>query len=509
MMNSISDILTASYSSSREADQAGKDLKSFVGAESNYEIIRLALGRSLGLESFPDAAPDAKGSAIKGLQLFGDEDSCNFLWIGLFGELLRRRGEETFTLEALQKLVRDHWHRGIRLLTDDRNEAGDDFKSFLEILARKANLPEQTSPLSVVDDGIADELSPRKIDDEEQEAILKLLRQNGVTAEIRETFAGPRINRYKLFLAKATDRRALESRLDELGFALGIGNTLSLSDANEPKTCFLDEPRPKEAWQTVDVTHFARAAADFDFVAMRLPVSPGVTIDGKPLMFDLASAPHLLIGGTTGSGKSVCLNALLLSLLSYGDRRQLRFALIDPKQVEFAAWRDYPLLFGEVATDSTSATTLLDQLVEEMEARYTRFAELGVKDLASAREKGYRGEWIIVAVDELADLVMQDKTNEERLVLLAQKARAAGIHLILATQRPEAKTFSGLLRTNCPARIALRVARAAESKIIMDEAGAERLQGAGDMIFRGGDGRGIRAHSYNIRAEDIATQLSV
>lgn len=144
-----------------------------------------------------------------------------------------------------------------------------------------------------------------------------------------------------------------------------------------------------------------------------------------------------------------------------------------------------------------------------MEARYTRFAELGVKDLASAREKGYRGEWIIVAVDELADLVMQDKTNEERLVLLAQKARAAGIHLILATQRPEAKTFSGLLRTNCPARIALRVARAAESKIIMDEAGAERLQGAGDMIFRGGDGRGIRAHSYNIRAEDIATQLSV
>jgi S-DNA-T family DNA segregation ATPase FtsK/SpoIIIE len=508
MMSSISDILTASYSTSREADQSSKELKSFIGAESNYEVIRLALGRSLGLESHPEPSPDARGSVIKGLQLFGDEDSCNYLWIGLLGEVLRRRGEASLTLDALQKLIRDHWHRGVRLLVEDRDEAGDDFKRFLEILARKANLPEQPPPLFIVGDPDATDLSARELGEEERETLLKHLRVVGVTAEIRDTLAGPRINRYKLFLPKAIDRRVLENRLDELGFALGIGNTLSLSDAKEPKTCFLDQPRQKEDWQTVDINQFVRSVATFDLNAMQLPVSPGVTIDGKPMVFDLASAPHLLLGGTTGSGKSVCLNALLLSLLSYGDRRPLRFALIDPKQVEFAAWRDYRQIFGEVATDSAAATTLLEQLIEEMEKRYERFSEIGVRDLASARNKGERSEWIILAVDELADLVLQDKANEELLVRLAQKGRAAGIHLILATQRPEAKTFAGLLRTNCPARIALRVSRASESKIIMDEAGAERLQGAGDMIFRGGDGNSIRAHSYNIRIEDIAAQLS-
>jgi len=198
---------------------------------------------------------------------------------------------------------------------------------------------------------------------------------------------------------------------------------------------------------------------------------------------------------------------LLLSLLTYAEQRPLRFALIDPKQVEFAVWRDSPYLFGQIATDSVASSDLLEILVTEMEERYSRFAELGARDLGSAREKGYEGAWIIVAVDELADLVMQEKENEKRLVLLAQKARAAGIHLLLATQRPDSKTFSGLLRSNCPARIALRVARASESKIVMDEVGAERLQGAGDMIFRGGDGGSIRAHAYHIRTEDIAAQL--
>lgn len=504
-MTSISDILTASYSSSREADTLGKELKKFIGAESNYEIIRLALGRSLGQESFPDSAPDAKGGIIKGLQLFGDAASCNYLWIGLLGEVLRRRGEEHFTLDAFQKLVRDHWHRGIHLLLQDREEASDDFKSFIDILVRKANLPEQTA---VSADSVAGDLEVKELDEDAHHTLLQHLRTIGVSAEIRETLSGPRINRYKLFLSKAPDRRTLESHLDQLGFELGIGNTLSLTDAREPKTCFLDQPRPPEEWQVVDVSHFKRAAAAFDLDAMRMPVSPGVTIDGKPLVFDLAATPHLLLGGTTGSGKSVCLNALLLSLVSYAAQRPLRFALIDPKQVEFSAWRGHRHLFREVATDSVAARNLLETLIEEMDRRYERFSSLGVKDLAGARGRGDSAEWIVLAVDELADLVLQDKANETLLVRLAQMGRAAGIHMILATQRPDAETFSGKLRTNCPARIALRVSRVTESKIIMDEPGAERLQGAGDMIFRGGDGVLIRAHSYNICTEDVSTQLA-
>lgn len=505
-MTSISDILTASYSSSREADTIGKELKKLIGAESNYEVIRLALGCSLSIESFPESAPDAKGGTIKGLQLFGDQASCNYLWIGLFGEVLRRRGEETLTLEALQKLVRDHWHRGIFMLERYKEEAAGDFKSFVDILARKANLPEKNESVLLSADS-ATQIHTQEIDALVKETLLKQLRAAGINAEVRETFVGPRINRYKIFLSKANDRKTLENHLDEIGFSLGIGNTLSLTDAREPKTCFLDQPRSRDEWQIVDVSYFKHAASLFDLNTMLLPVSPGVTIDGKPLVFDLATTPHLLLGGTTGSGKSVCLNALLLSLLSYAKNRPLRFALIDPKQVEFSAWRQHRQLFCDVATDAAAATQLLENLVVEMNSRYERFSVLGVKDLASARSKGDQAEWIVLAVDELADLVMQGKENETLLIRLAQMGRAAGIHIILATQRPDANTFSGTLRTNCPARIALRVSRASESKIIMDESGAERLQGAGDMIFRGNDGAAIRAHSYNISSEDVVALL--
>jgi len=506
-MSHISDILTASYTTSREAFELGRELKSFIGAENNYEVIRLALGRSLGLESHPEPAPDAKGSAIKGLQLFGDEESCNYLWIGLLGETLRRRGEQSFSIDALQKLVRDHWHRGIQLLNNDREEANNDFRRFLDILARKANLPEQ-SVTRLPSLPPAADLKPGVLSDEACQSMIKHLRTVGISAEIRETFAGPRVDRYKLFLPNASDRNALEHRIDDLGFALGVGReAITLKDASEPRTCLLDVPRQPSDWHKVDVSHFAHAASSFHLDTQVLPVSPGVGIDGKPLIFDLASAPHLLIGGTTGSGKSVCMSALLLSLLTYAQQRPLRFALIDPKQVELAVWRECPYLFADIATDGETASALLEDLTVEMETRYARFAELGVKDLANARTKGYDIPWIVVAVDELADLVMQDKENERRLVLLAQKARAAGIHLVLATQRPDAKTFSGLLRTNCPARIALRVSRATESNIVIDETGAERLQGAGDMIFRGGDGKSIRAHAYHITTEDIAAHL--
>lgn len=507
-MTSISDILTASYTSSRDADAIGKELKQFIGAESNYEVIRLALGRSLGLESSPDTAPDGKGGIIKGQQLFGDESSGHYLWIGLLGEVLRRRGEASLTLEALQKLVRDHWHRGMLLLQQDRQDADNDFKAFIDILVRKANLPEKIdSAFGVVNPQDAT-LGAKEVNTPVRDLLLKHLRTVGVNAEIRETLVGPRINRYKLFLSKAADRKTLENSLDAIGFELGIGNTLSLNDAREPKTCFLDQPRPQNEWQTVDATHFSSAAATFDLEAMVLPVSPGVAIDGKPLVFDLAQTPHLLLGGTTGSGKSVCLNALLLSLLSYAEQRPLRFALIDPKQVEFSAWRGHRQLFCDVATDSAAATHLLEALVEEMERRNSQFSALGATNIADARSKGDQSEWIVLAVDELADLVMQDKANQKLLTRLAQKSRSAGIHMILATQRPDAATFVGALRTNCPARIALRVSRASESKIVMDEEGAERLQGVGDMIFRGGNGTSVRAHAYHIRPEDVITRLA-
>jgi len=194
-------------------------------------------------------------------------------------------------------------------------------------------------------------------------------------------------------------------------------------------------------------------------------------------------------------------------LVMAAQSRPIRLALIDPKQVEFSMWRDCPCLYADIAASVSSGISLLDDLVLEMENRYTRFAELGVKNLVEARERGFDGERIVVAVDELADLVMQDKTAEKKLVQLAQKSRAAGIHLILATQRPDAATFTGLLRSNCPARIALKVQKSSESGIILDEPGAELLLGAGDMLIKGAGMPIQRAHGYLIHPDEITARI--
>jgi S-DNA-T family DNA segregation ATPase FtsK/SpoIIIE len=508
-MNTISDIITASYTTSKDADLVSKNIKKWLGCEYSYEIARLALGRSLLLDEAPPSAPDGKGLPLKGVQLFGGETDGNYLWIALLGEQLRLYGQPQFSLEALQQLVRNHWHRGVYLLEADWQQAGEDEAKFVDLLARRAALPETLSTQALGSNGAEAVMQQVSASDVECNNLLKKLKDLDVAAEIRDSAVGPRLIRYRLFLSDAGDLSLLDSSLDELEFSLGVGS-IKLYPANEPQTCFLEIPRKQTEWQAVVVDRFDSAARAFCASNMLLPVSPGVDVIGNPVVFDLADAPHLLVGGTTGSGKSVCVNALLLSLFLASRNRPIKLALIDPKQVEFSLWRDCGLLYADIATSTSSAISLLDELVEEMESRYTQFAELGVKNLTEARERGFDGGWIIVAVDELADLVMQGKSGksaEEKLVQLAQKARSAGIHLILATQRPDAKTFSGLLRSNCPARIALKVQKSTESTIILDETGAESLLGKGDMLIKGVGLPLQRAHGYFIQAREIEARL--
>jgi S-DNA-T family DNA segregation ATPase FtsK/SpoIIIE len=243
----------------------------------------------------------------------------------------------------------------------------------------------------------------------------------------------------------------------------------------------------------------------------RLPLWPGVDVLGRPFVFDLGRAPHLLVGGATGSGKSVCLHALLVSLLRGPSRHGLKLCLIDPKRVELEVYgRIRGLIGGGIVSDAEQAMTVLADLVSEMERRTARLAEMGVRDLPEAHAAGVRDlPYIAVFVEELADLLMQSRAIEEPLVRLAQKARATGIHLILATQRPDAATFSGLLRSNIPARIALTVQKASESKIILDRAGAERLTGMGDMLVATGEAEPVRVHGVRVMADDIAAAISV
>lgn len=507
-MNTISDIITAGYSTSKDADTVSKDLKKWLGCEENYEVARLALGRSLMLEDAPAPAPDGKGSPLRGRQLFGGEEDGNYLWIALLGEQLRMYGQPQFSLEALQQLVRNHWHRGVFLLEADWQSAGEDEAKFIDLLARRAALPENLVGSSE-GENVDISVSQNSASDADCNALLKQLKERDVTAEIRESIIGSRLTRYRLFLPDVDDLSVLRGSIGTLEFSLGVAG-IQLAQANEPQTCLLDIPRPPAEWQPVTIEQFDRAASQFCASQMVLPVSSGVDVTGTPVVFDLADAPHLLVGGTTGSGKSVCVNALLLSLVLAARNRPIKLALIDPKQVEFKPWAKCGLLYADIATSASEAVNLLDALVEEMENRYTQFSALGVKNLAEARACGFEGGWIVVAVDELADLLAQGKSGksaEERLVRLAQKSRSAGIHLILATQRPDAKTFSGLLRSNCPARIALKVQKSTESGIILDETGAESLLGKGDMLIKGVGSSIQRAHGYLIHSDALEARL--
>ncbi|MBK8384870.1 MAG: DNA translocase FtsK [Candidatus Accumulibacter sp.] len=231
----------------------------------------------------------------------------------------------------------------------------------------------------------------------------------------------------------------------------------------------------------------------------------GVDIEGMPLARDLVEAPHVLVAGTTGSGKSVCLHALLLSLLTTRSPTRLQALLIDPKRVEFTPYQASPHLLAPVITDSVEATRCLKNVVKEMESREKLLVSRGAREWSDLGDSA--PPRIVVVIEELADLFAQAPEAEAPLVRLAQKARAAGIHLLLATQRPDAATFSGLLRANVPSRIALTVQKASDSRIVLDEGGAEKLLGKGDMLVKWLGEKVVRVHALNIRPDDVSSLL--
>jgi S-DNA-T family DNA segregation ATPase FtsK/SpoIIIE len=220
-----------------------------------------------------------------------------------------------------------------------------------------------------------------------------------------------------------------------------------------------------------------------------LTIVLGKDIVGKPFITDLKKLPHLLIAGTTGSGKSVGINAMILSLLYKNSPDQLRLLMIDPKMLEFSIYNDIPHLLTPVITKAKQAIVALNNMVYEMERRYSLMSENRTKNIESYNEKvkkegGEHLPYIVVIIDELADLMMTSgKDVEYSIARLAQMARASGIHLVVATQRPSVDVVTGLIKANLPSRISYRVGQKVDSKIILDQQGAESLLGKGDMLF--------------------------
>ncbi len=497
---SLQQIMASRFRTSSLADSHTKKLMESLGLSTKANVARLALGRSLALGPLNEDGIDAKGLEIPASSLFTQEDVA--VWVGLIVTHARiHAGITVESMESFRSLVRQHWHRGAGLLMADWNDTREDFDSFVSTLVnRRAELPEEgRRPSETPDSGTA--TSPTDVSTQLSRALSDI----GVAADVKGVTHGPRLSRYKVFLHDVNQLDKLRKGLERLALALSLKDQRpSLGHGDEPKTVTVDIPRPDKTWVSNGRRDFQKALNALPPDRDKLMVCPGVDVVNQPFSFDLARAPHLLVGGTTGSGKSVCVHGLIVSLISKHTPDTLRLALIDPKKVEFNVYSGSKFLWGDgVAVGINSAKDMIRALVAEMDERYRRLNEIGVNNIEEARRSGLHLPFIVVCIDELADLVLQDRAIEGEIVRLAQLARAAGIHLVLATQRPDAKTFSGLVRSNVPCRIALTVQKSSESQIILDETGAEELLGMGDMLIKLSGEEAVRVHGYYLSLADV------
>jgi S-DNA-T family DNA segregation ATPase FtsK/SpoIIIE len=252
------------------------------------------------------------------------------------------------------------------------------------------------------------------------------------------------------------------------------------------------------------------ATKEFQKAQSKLTLSLGKDIAGQPIVADLDEMPHLLIAGTTGSGKTVCVNSIILSLLFKSTPTELKFLMIDPKMVELMPFNGLTHLLCPVVTDAKRAYTALNWVVNEMEERYQLFAKAGVRNIEAYNEKQERIPYIIVIIDELADLMSVARDQIENAIQrLAQLSRAVGIHLILATQRPSVNVITGVIKANLPARISFKVASKVDSRTVLDMNGADKLLGKGDMLFlRPGESKLIRIQGSLISDKEIEKVVS-
>ncbi len=317
--------------------------------------------------------------------------------------------------------------------------------------------------------------------------LVNTLQEFGVSTKVLDVSRGPSVTRYELQPSAGVKISRITSLADDI--ALRLATTGVRIEAPIPNKAAVGIEVPNRVSQGVCLRELLDSPA-FSQAKSRLTVALGKDITGRPVMADLTKMPHLLIAGTTGSGKSVCTNSMIQSILYKSSPEEVRMLLIDPKQVEFGIYNGIPHLLVPVVTDPRKAAGALGWAVTEMLRRYKLFAENNVRDLESYNMAARKSETmqplplILIVIDELSDLMMSAANEvEDAIVRLAQMARAAGMHLVIATQRPSVDVITGLIKANIPSRLALTVASAVDSRTIIDSGGAEKLLGRGDMLF--------------------------
>ena len=312
--------------------------------------------------------------------------------------------------------------------------------------------------------------------------LTRALSELGVQAHVVRAVVGPRVTRYELRLGSGVKVGKVRNLQQDIAYALAATEVRILAPIPGKSAVGVEVPNTKAATVTLgDVFREYPGANDWS-----LPVGLGKDISGRAVFFDLAEMPHLLVAGTTGSGKSVMLNGLLTSLLLTTDPRQVKMVLVDPKRVELSQFGRVPHLITPVVTDVKKAANALSWAVAEMERRYEVLERYGVRSLDGYNDRAEKPmPYVVVVIDELADLMMTAAAKvEDAVIRLAQKARAVGIHLVVATQRPSVDVITGMIKANIPSRIAFAVSSQIDSRVIMDAAGAESLLGMGDMLFK-------------------------
>lgn len=320
-----------------------------------------------------------------------------------------------------------------------------------------------------------------------------------VEVRVSEIQRGPAITLYELELAPGTKATKVVSLSDDLAIALKLQGIRIVYPIPGKSTVGVEVPNPSQ--EVVKLRELIESDT-FRKRKVAIPLLIGKNAQGEPLVEDLARMPHLLIAGQTGAGKSVCLNSIILALLFTRTPEEVRMILVDPKQVELMSYENIPHLMTPVVTDMKKTPAVLSWIVSEMNRRYERLAKVGVRHITKynalgaeeleerlpleMKKKGLEHPmpYVVVVVDELGDLMITARREvEESIILLAQKSRAVGIHVVLATQRPSADVITGLIKSNLPSRIAFQVASRVDSRTILDRNGAEKLQGSGDLLF--------------------------
>ncbi|MDQ2672295.1 MAG: DNA translocase FtsK [Actinomycetota bacterium] len=304
----------------------------------------------------------------------------------------------------------------------------------------------------------------------------------GVEAHVVRAVVGPRVTRYELRLGSGVKVGKVRNLQQDIAYALAATEVRILAPIPGKSAVGVEVPNTRPAKVTLgDV--FRAYPDENDWT---LPVGLGKDISGRAVFFDLSEMPHLLVAGTTGSGKSVMLNGLLTSLLLTTDPRQVKMVLIDPKRVELSQFGRVPHLITPVVTDVKKAANALGWAVAEMERRYEVLEKNGLRSVEGYNDRAeVQIPYVVVVIDELADLMMQAGAKvEDAIIRLAQKARAVGIHIVVATQRPSVDVITGMIKANVPSRIAFAVSSQVDSRVILDSPGAEALLGMGDMLYK-------------------------